>query len=185
MMIGEIRDEETANIAVQAALTGHSILSTLHTNDAAGAVQRLINMGVRTDDLATSVNALMAQRLVRKLCVCKEKTVPSAEQREHIEHVVKSISPKAGVEIPQTEYIYKPKGCEKCAMVGYKGRTTISEILVVDRDIEELISQNALSSQTKDKAVENGMITMIQDGILKVLEGETTFEEVERMAGGE
>lgn len=183
MMIGEIRDEETANIAVQAALTGHSILSTLHTNDAAGAVQRLINMGLRTDDLATSVNALMAQRLVRKLCDCKDKVVPSSQELQQIEKIAATISEKSGVQVPSTEFIYKPKGCEKCNMVGYKGRTTISEVLVVDRDIEELISQNALSSQIKDRAVENGMITMPQDGILKVLEGETTLEEVERMVG--
>lgn len=183
MMIGEIRDEETANIAIQAALTGHSILSTLHTNDAAGAVQRLVNMGVRTDDLATAINALMAQRLVRKLCDCKQRVAPSAEQRDQIEKIITTVSGKSGVQIPSTESIYKPRGCEKCNMVGYKGRTTISEVLVIDRDIEELISQNALSSQIRDKAVENGMITMSQDGILKVLEGETTMEEVERMVG--
>ena len=183
MMIGEIRDEETANIAIQAALTGHSILSTLHTNDAAGAVQRLINMGVRTDDLATAVNALMAQRLVRKLCDCKQKVTPSTEQREQIERIIATVSEKSGVQIPSLECIYEPNGCEKCNRVGYKGRTTISEVLVIDRDIEELVSQNALSSQIRDKAVENGMITMPQDGILKVLEGETTMEEVERMVG--
>jgi type II secretory ATPase GspE/PulE/Tfp pilus assembly ATPase PilB-like protein len=181
MMIGEIRDEETANIAVQAALTGHSILSTLHTNDAAGAVQRLLNMGIRSDDLATAVNALMAQRLIRKLCDCKEKVVPTDEERRKIEEITKTISEKSGVKIPPIEYIYKAKGCEKCNSVGYKGRTTISEVLVVDRDIEDLVSQSALSSQIKDKAVENGMITMAQDGILKVLEGETTMEEVNRM----
>lgn len=181
MMIGEIRDEETANIAVQAALTGHAILSTLHTNDAAASISRLLNMGVRTDDLATAVNALMAQRLVRKLCDCKEKVEVNGEEKEHIEKVVSSISDKSGVEIPKVEYIYKAKGCDKCNGIGYKGRTTISEVLVVDRDIEELISQNALASQIKDKAVENGMITMAQDGVLKVLEGETTLEEINRM----
>ena len=183
MMIGEIRDEETANIAVQAALTGHSILSTLHTNDSAASIHRLLNMGVGGDDLATAMNALMAQRLVRKLCECKEKTVPTPEEKEKIEKVIKTISEKSGVSIPAVESMYKPKGCEKCNQIGYKGRTTISEVLVVDRDIEEMISQGALSSQIKDKAVENGMITMAQDGMLKVLEGETTLEEVERMVG--
>ncbi len=181
MMIGEIRDEETANIAVQAALTGHSILSTLHTNDAAGAVQRLLNMGIRSDDLATAVNGLMAQRLIRKLCDCKEKVAPTDEEKKRIEEITKTISEKSGVKIPEIEYIYKAKGCEKCNNIGYKGRTTISEVLVVDREIEDLVSQSALSSQIKDKAIENGMITMAQDGILKVLEGETTMEEVNRM----
>lgn len=181
MMIGEIRDEETANIAVQAALTGHNVLSTLHTNDAAGSVQRLLNMGVRGDDLATAANAFMAQRLVRKLCSCKKEAIPTSQQMEKIKHAVEKISPKAGVEIPSMDKIYVPNGCEKCNGMGYKGRMTISEVLVVDRDIEELIAMNALSSQIRDKAVENGMITMAQDGILKVLEGETTLEEVERV----
>jgi len=184
MMIGEIRDEETANIAVQAALTGHNVLSTLHTNDAAGSVQRLLNMGVRGDDLATAANAFMAQRLVRKLCSCKKETFPTDEQKKHIEAVINTISEKAGVEIPAIEKIFIPNGCEKCNGMGYKGRTTISEVLVIDRDLEELIAQNALSSQIRDKAVENGMITMAQDGILKVLEGETTLEEVERVVEG-
>jgi len=181
MMIGEIRDEETAQIAVQAALTGHEILSTLHSNNAAGSVHRLLNMGISGDDLAIASNAFMAQRLVRKLCDCKEKVVPNDQEKQDIEKVVASISKKAGVEIPKIEFICKPKGCSKCNNIGYKGRTTISEVLVIDRDLEELISHGALSSEIQDKSVENGMITMQQDGILKVLEGETTLEEVKRV----
>jgi type II secretory ATPase GspE/PulE/Tfp pilus assembly ATPase PilB-like protein len=181
MMIGEIRDEETANIAVQAALTGHSILSTLHTNDAAGSIQRLINMGVRSDDLATAVNALMAQRLVRKLCDCKVQRPLTEEEKTKMQKILAGISPKSGVAVPPIEHIYDHKGCDKCNNIGYKGRTTISEVFVVDRDIEELIMQSASSSQLRDKAIENGMISMEQDGILKVLEGETTLEEVERV----
>lgn len=181
MMIGEIRDEETANIAVQAALTGHSILSTLHTNDAVGSVQRLLNMGLRADDLSTAANAFMAQRLVRKLCDCKQSVTMSEEQKARVQKVVESISSKAGVEIPQTEMIYEAKGCPKCNGMGYKGRTTVSEVFVMDREIKDLIAQGALTSQLRDKAIENGMITMAQDGILKVLEGTTTFEEVDRV----
>ena len=181
MMIGEIRDEETANIAVQAALTGHSILSTLHTNSAAGGVQRLINMGVRSDDIATAMNALMAQRLVRKLCDCKTKRKMTEEEKKKISESLKNISEKSGVVIPKTDFVYEPRGCEKCNKIGYKGRTTISEVFVIDRDIEELIMQSASSTQLQDKAIENGMITMEQDGILKVLEGETTFDEVDRV----
>lgn len=181
MMIGEIRDEETANIAVQAALTGHSILSTLHTNNAAGSIQRLINMGVRSDDLATAVNALMAQRLVRKLCDCKTKRQMTEEEKNKVKKILQNVSEKSGVAIPPIENVYEPKGCDKCNSVGYKGRTTISEVFVIDRDIEELIMQSASATQLQDKAVENGMITMEQDGILKVLEGETTFEEVGRV----
>jgi type IV pilus assembly protein PilB len=181
MMIGEIRDEETANIAVQAALTGHSILSTLHTNDAAGSIQRLINMGVRSDDLATAVNALMAQRLVRKLCDCKIERQMTSDEIVKTKKALANLSEKAGIALPNIEKVFEPKGCEKCNNIGYKGRTTISEVLVVDREIEELITQGASSSQIRDKALENGMISMEQDGILKVLEGETTLEEVERV----
>jgi type IV pilus assembly protein PilB len=181
MMVGEIRDEETAKVAIQSALTGHLVLSTIHTNDSVGSIQRLLNMGVRSDDLATSSNAFMAQRLVRKLCVCKEKIALTPEEKEKITKSVNSISPKAGVEIPQMEYVYKPKGCEKCNGIGYKGRTTVSEVLVIDKEIKEMIFQNAFSTQIRDKAMEKGMITMAQDGMLKVLEGETTLAEVERV----
>ncbi len=181
MMIGEIRDDETAKIAVQSALTGHLVLSTLHTNDAPGAVPRLLNMGLRADDLATSANAFMAQRLVRKLCDCKEKIKSTAEEKEKIDHIIKSISPKAGVEIPKSDCIYKSKGCPKCSNIGYKGRTTVSEVLVIGKEIQEMIYANDLSTHIRDKAIEGGMITMQQDGILKVLEGETTLEEVERV----
>ncbi len=181
MMIGEIRDEETANIAVQAALTGHSILSTLHTNDAAGSIQRLINMGVRSDDLATAVNALMAQRLVRKLCDCKTPRNLSDDEKLSMQKSLASLSEKAGIQIPAIQQVFEPNGCEKCNKIGYKGRTTISEVLVIDREIEEMITQGASSSQIRDKAIENGMIAMEQDGILKVLEGETSLEEVERV----
>jgi len=184
MLVGEIRDEETAKTAIQASLTGHLILSTLHTNDSVGSIQRLINMGVQSDDLAVSVNAFMAQRLVRRLCDCKKKVEPTREEKEKIIQTLKTISPKSGVDMSKFKsisHIYKPGGCSKCNNIGYQGRTTISEVLVVDKDIEELISQNAISSHIKEKAVTNGMLTMKQDGILKVLEGETTLEEVERV----
>jgi type IV pilus assembly protein PilB len=180
MMIGEIRDDETAQIAVQAALTGHLVLSTIHTNSAAGAVQRMLNMGVAAADIASSVNAFMAQRLVRKLCDCKKEVAPTPEEKIKIENVLKTISPKSGVTIPPIEKIWKPVGCEKCNSIGYKGRRNICEIFVVDRDIQKLIDQQAITSELNDKAIENGMITMVQDGILKVLEGETSLEEVER-----
>jgi len=181
MMVGEIRDEETAKVALQSALTGHLVLSTIHTNDSVGSIQRLLNMGVRSDDLGTSSNAFMAQRLVRKLCSCKEKVKPSKEDLEKINRVIKSISQKSGVEIPPVGFIFKAKGCEKCNGIGYKGRTTVSEVLVVDKEIKEMIFQNAFSTQIRDKSIEKGMLTMAQDGILKVLEGETTLEEVERV----
>jgi type II secretory ATPase GspE/PulE/Tfp pilus assembly ATPase PilB-like protein len=181
MMIGEIRDDETAQVAVQAALTGHLVLSTLHTNNAAGAVQRMFNMGVSPSDVASSTNAFIAQRLVRRLCDCKEKIAPTAEEKAKMEKVLKSISAKAGVELPKMGDIYKPKGCDKCNHLGYKGRLTVMEVFVIDRDIQALINGGAITSELQDKAVENGMITMAQDGILKVLEGVTTIDEVERV----
>ncbi|KKP59069.1 MAG: Type IV-A pilus assembly ATPase PilB [Candidatus Moranbacteria bacterium GW2011_GWF1_34_10] len=185
IMIGEIRDNETAKTAIQASLTGHLILSTIHTNDAASSVHRLINMDVDSDELATSVNAFMAQRLVRKLCDCKEEIDIPQDIKDQIAKTISLISPQAKVKIPPINKIYKPKGCEKCNYIGYKGRSTISEVLVIDKDIEKLISLNALSSEIKSKAIENGMLTMYQDGILKVLEGETTLEEINHVAKDE
>jgi type IV pilus assembly protein PilB len=181
MMIGEIRDNETAQIAVQAALTGHLVLSTIHTNNASGAVARMLNMGVKPEDIVSGVNAFIAQRLVRTLCECKTKIAPTEDERRMIEAVLKTISPKAGVEIPEIVEIYKPNGCDKCNHIGYKGRTTISEVFLFSREIQEAVMRGAVTSELSQKATEEGMITMPQDGILKVLEGETTLEEVERV----
>lgn len=182
LMIGEIRDNETAETAVQAALTGHLVLSTIHTNNAAGAVARLENMGVAPNDIATAANAFIAQRLVRRLCECKEKITPTEEEKIKIEKVLRTISEKAGVKIPLTiGEIYKPVGCEKCNHLGYHGRMTVSEVFQITREIQELITRGALTDELQDKAVELGMLTMTQDGVLRVLEGETTLAEVERV----
>ncbi len=181
LMIGEIRDNETAEVAVQAALTGHLVLSTIHTNNAAGAVARMENMGISPSDIATAVNAFMAQRLVRKLCDCKEKVMPNQKEKEKIEKVLKTISLKSGVEIPILKNIYYPKGCSKCNGIGYKGRMTISEVFEISREIQNLITRGAITSELEEKAIELGMLTMAQDGILRVLEGETSLEEIERV----
>jgi type IV pilus assembly protein PilB len=180
LMIGEIRDDETAQISVQAALTGHLVLSTLHTNNAAGAIQRLTNMGVSSSDMASATNAFIAQRLVRKLCDCKKEVALTPEEKAKIKEVLSTISPKTKVSIPDVSKIFQPQGCPKCNNLGYKGRTTISEILTMDKDIQELIGRGAITSEINAKAIENGMLTMAQDGVLKILEGETTLEEVER-----
>ena len=184
IMIGEIRDDETAKISVNAALTGHLILSTLHTNNAASSVHRLINMNIDPDELASSVNAFIAQRLVRRLCDnCKKKTKISKKEKLRINSIVQTISKNSKVTLPSVGYTYTPVGCKKCNHIGFRGRTTISEVLVIDKDIEKLISLNALPSEIQEKAVENGMLTMRQDGIIKVLEGETTIEEIDRVVG--
>jgi type IV pilus assembly protein PilB len=181
MMVGEIRDDETAQVAVQAALTGHLVLSTIHTNNAAGAVARMVNMGVTPGDVATSVNAFIAQRLVRRLCDCKTKTKPTPEEKEKIEKTLKTISSKTEVPIPKVGDIYKPKGCEKCNGLGYKGRMTVSEVFQITRDIQEAIMKGAITGELEERAVGNGMLTMSQDGVIRVLEGETTLSEVERV----
>lgn len=182
MMIGEIRDDETAQVAVQAALTGHLVLSTIHTNNAAGAVARMVNMGVAPQDVATSVNAFIAQRLVRRLCPhCKKEIDPTPEERAKMESVLKTISPKTGIGIPEIGKVYKEVGCDRCNHIGYKGRMTVSEVFQITRDIQEMITQNAITGDLQDKAVENGMLTMTQDGVLHVLDGETTLSEVERV----
>lgn len=182
LMIGEIRDDETAKTAVQAALTGHLVLSTIHTNNAAGSVQRMINLGISPSDIISSTNAFIAQRLVRKLCECKKTIKPTAEEKNKITKILKAISPKTGVKIPAIKNIYKPNGCQKCNGLGYKGRTVISEVFVIDRDIQEFINNQATTPKLNDKAIANGMLTMLQDGILKVLEGKTTLEEIGRVA---
>ncbi|HLM83875.1 MAG TPA: GspE/PulE family protein [Candidatus Bathyarchaeia archaeon] len=183
MMIGEIRDDETAHIAVQASLTGHLVLSTLHTNNAAGSVQRLINMGVSPTDIASSVNAFMAQRLVRTLCPdCKKKITPSSEEKARIEKMLQNILPQAGIEEPkEIGQIFEAVGCEKCNRLGYRGRTTVSEVLPMNQEMEELITKQPTTSEVEELARSQGMITMAQDGLLKVLEGLTTMEEVERV----
>ena len=181
MMIGEIRDDETASIAIQAALTGHLILSTLHTNSSAVSIHRLMNMGISTDDVATAVNAFMAQRLVRKLCPqCKKKSPVTAEEKAVIEPVLRGISDKAQVKIPPLGEIYRAVGCGDCHG-GYKGRCVISEVLLIDGILQEMIASGELARNIVKTAVAEGMITMTQDGILKVLEGETDLAEIQRV----
>jgi len=164
MMVGEIRDLETAEIAVQAALTGHLVFSTLHTNDAAGGVTRLMHMGIQPYLIASAAEAFIAQRLVRLICTeCKEKVSdPTA-----------SVLPNASL----TSY-YRGKGCEACRFTGCKGRTAIYEILLVNEAIRELILRRAPSDEIKKEAVRLGMKTLYQDGLKKIALGLTTAEEI-------
>ncbi len=181
LLVGEIRDEETAETAVNAALTGHLLISSLHTNDAVGSIQRLTNLGVSTEDLTTATNAFIAQRLVRTLCDCKKEQKLTKSEKEIIMKVIDGISQKVTLKKPQTEHMFIPGNCEKCSGIGYKGRTTISEVFIMDDDLRELIAHNALAPDIKKKAIENGMLTMEQDAVLKVLEGVTTLEEAQRV----
>jgi len=183
IMVGEVRDEETAQTAYQAALTGHLVLSTIHTNNAAGSVQRLSNMGVRLSDLASGTNCFIAQRLVRKLCPhCRKEIKPTEAQKIEIEEEFTSISPKTKVVAPELSSIFQAVGCPKCNNLGYHGRTPIAEILEVDPEMEKFIVTNPTTNELHKKAIEEGMLSMAQNGMLRVLEGITTFEEIARIS---
>ncbi|MBF0531803.1 MAG: Flp pilus assembly complex ATPase component TadA [Candidatus Omnitrophica bacterium] len=169
IMVGETRDLETASICVRAALTGHFVLSTLHTNDAASAVTRLIDIGIQPYLLTPSLVAIVAQRLARKLCPkCKEPYEPTPDQHGGITF--------------KSDLIYRAKGCEACNSVGYKGRVVVAEVLVVDEQVRALISRNATFTEIKDCARKNGMATIFESGIKKVEEGITSYEEVCRIS---
>jgi general secretion pathway protein E len=173
ILVGEIRDLETAEIAIQAALTGHLVFSTLHTNDSASAVTRLIDMGIESFLVTSSVIGILAQRLVRNVCNgCKEEYIPDEESLENI-----GITP----EMSSGKKIYKGKGCQDCLNTGYKGRTGIFEFMILDDAIKSLILKTSDSNAIKKKAVNQGMVTLRQDGALKVLNGITTVEEILRI----
>jgi len=174
IMIGEIRDLETAEIAIQASLTGHLVLSTLHTNDSASAVIRLIDMGIEPYLISSSVVAVMAQRLLRVTCPrCKRPYTPD-------EHVI-SLWPENEKTSVIRGQLYRGLGCENCLNTGYLGRTGIFELLVIDDDIKGLISKRRSSHIIKEAAIEKGMSTLREDGLRKALTGETTLEEVCRV----
>ncbi len=186
ILVGEIRDLETAEIACEAALTGHLVLSTLHTNDAAGAIARLVDIGVRPISIAPAINMAIAQRLVRRVCKkCVRYVKPSKEERKKIKeglaNVRKDIIPP---EFFATDFkIPKIQGCPDCNFTGYRGRTGIYEAFVVDDQMKEFILTNPSITATRNLAIKKGMVLMHQDGLIKVLEGITTIEEVERVTG--
>jgi general secretion pathway protein E len=174
IMIGEIRDLETAEIAVQAALTGHKVFSTLHTNDAASGITRLIDMGVEPFLIASSVNAFLAQRLVRTICPnCKESFKPTAKMLSKIG--IKPTQLKGGK-------LYQGKGCDECINTGYRGRTGIYELLPVTEKVRKAILTHAEANLLKEIAIDEGMTTLLEDGIQKAIKGSTTIEEVLRVS---
>ncbi len=176
IMVGEIRDFETASIAIQMALTGHLLFSTLHTNDAPGAITRLIDMGIKPYLVSSTVKAIMAQRLVRRICNnCKESYTPTSEQLVAIDLKPEDLSGKA---------LYRGRGCKECVYTGYKGRIGILELLTVDDEICDLIIKKASSTVIRDVARKAGMRTLRDDGTLKILSGITTIPEVVRITHG-
>ncbi|MDP1759960.1 MAG: GspE/PulE family protein [Candidatus Woesebacteria bacterium] len=185
VMVGEIRDLETAETAIQAALTGHLVVSTIHTNSAAGAIPRFLSMGVKGFLLAPALNAVVGQRLVRRLCQeCKEEDELDAETAKKARDLLAKLSPKAGykVDLDQLNF-WKAKGCPACGNLGYKGRIGIYEIMVMNKEIEKIILSGSTSEYEMEAVgIANGMVTMGQDGLLKALDGLTSVEEVFRVA---
>jgi len=174
IMVGEIRDLETAEIAIQASLTGHLVLSTVHTNDAAGAITRLVDMGVQPFLVASSLVGVLAQRLVRVLCLdCKQAYVPTPEERQQA-GITDAILAKAG----NPSHLYRATGCPACQGTGYQGRTGIYELMLVDDDVRPLILKSVDATTIKRAAVERGMITLMEHGAYKVARGITTAAEV-------
>lgn len=192
IMVGEIRDQETAEIATQAAMTGHLVLSTIHTNDAAGTMPRLSEMGIPTFLIATTVNIIIAQRLVRKICTSciqsynlDQETIKELEKQLNIESILKTlekekiiIEAKKGL---KSLLFYRGKGCKHCNNTGYKGRIGIYEILENSEDISSLILKNASGHEVNRQAIKEGMLSIVEDGFIKARNGITTLEEVLRV----
>lgn len=177
IMVGEIRDSETADLAIQASLTGHLVFSTLHTNSAAGALPRLLDMKAEPFLLASSMTCVMAQRVVRKICEhCKEEYQPPVEVVENVREVLGKLIPEAGFKL------YRGRKCPECSDTGYFGRIAVFEVLPVSEKIGRLILERRPAMEIEHQAVEDGMILMRQDGYLKALEGITSIEEVLRVA---
>jgi len=185
IMVGEIRDEETASLAIHAALTGHILLSSLHTSNTLGVIPRLIDMGVQPFLIPPTLSIAIAQRLVRKLCPhCKKKVKANKEAKKMILDEVNNFPPAAKKEVKISEplYLYEPVGCKRCNKAGYSGRIGIFEILEVTPQLSEIITTKPSEPEIQKEAERQGMVTMKQDGIIKVLEGSTSLEEVLRVA---
>ncbi|MBI3046195.1 MAG: type II/IV secretion system protein [Candidatus Harrisonbacteria bacterium] len=184
ILIGEVRDKETAEIAIQAALTGHLVFSTVHANQAAGAIPRLIDLGVKPTSIGPALNLIIAQRLVKRLCENCKTIDKSAEQiKSRLEKLVKALPERVAKKDYGKITVFKPRGCKKCGDSGYQGRIAIYELLQVTKEIEKLMNVQAGEIEIQEFALKEGMVTMQQDGLLKVASGITTLEEVEKLTG--
>jgi len=187
IMVGEIRDNETAELAIHAALTGHLVLSTLHTNDAIGAIPRMIDMNIEPFLLTSSLRVVVAQRLVRRICEkCKEKErVPRAivdKARKEIENIPKDELDKYGVNISNELKFFKGKGCDLCGNSGFKGRLAVYEVLEINEKMQDIISEGeGIEAKIREESKNQGIIKLRQDGILKALKGQTTLSEIGRV----
>lgn len=185
IMVGEIRDGETASLATQASLTGHVVLSTLHTNDTIGVIPRLIDMGVEKYLIAPTLNLALAQRLVRKLCqTCKTKTKANTGEEFMIKKALDKMPSETKKDLPKSDFeIYKPgQGCKECDGKTYKGRIGIFETLAMTDELERIVLSNISEEELRKEAKRQGMITMFQDGIIKILKGSTSLEELMTVA---
>jgi general secretion pathway protein E len=172
-MVGEVRDEETVELGIRAALTGHLVFSTVHTNDAASGFTRLLNWQVEPFLIASTVKGILAQRLVRRICKeCKEPYKPEPE-----ELIMTGIDPDKPLKA------FKGKGCLSCRDTGYKGRIGIYELLLVDGEISELVMQQAPGYRIREQAQKNGMTTLLEDGVIKIERGDTTISELYETLG--
>jgi len=196
IMVGEIRDKETMEIAIHAAMTGHLVLSTLHTNSAAGTIPRLLDMGAEPFLIASTVNVVMAQRLVRRLCPdCRvaynldEELLNSLRSQIDIDPILNLAQKNNLLEKELTENkdwtkitFYHPGGCSRCRQEGYKGRIGIFEVLEIDEEIAQMVSKQATSDDIENKGREHGMLKMIEDGLIKAIQGTTSIEEILRVS---
>lgn len=185
ILVGEIRDLETAETAMHAALTGHLVFSTLHTNSAAGTIPRLLDLGVRPSIIAPAINIAMAQRLVRKLCAnCRSQKSLTAAEKSRIKKELGAFPKNMPVPEPQHWTIFGAgDGCNECSLLGYKGRIGVFEIILIDEGVERLILREPSEYEIKKEAERQGQINMYQDGLLKVLQGITDFTELEKVVG--
>ena len=184
IMVGEIRDNETASTAIHAALTGHLVFSTLHTNDAAGAIPRLVDMDINPKIIGSAISAILAQRLIRKLCEkCKTKNAATDEEKTYIKSVLATLpeSYKNEVVVGDVFELWRPGKCEKCNSIGYKGRVGIFEAILMDKEIEDITAESPSAREIRDAAKKQGLLTMKQDGVLKILNGITSLEELRRV----
>lgn len=185
IMVGEVRDEETASLVIHAALTGHIVLSTLHTSNALGVIPRLIDMGVKPYLIPPTLKLALSQRLVRRLCdKCKTKVIPSPDVKKIIQKELDSLPAdiKKSLEVLKDITVYEPKGCKECNETGFSGRIGVFEVLKITDEISQIILKDPAGMKLEKAAKEQGMITMMQDGIIKVLGGVTSVEEVLRVA---
>ncbi|MFM2357760.1 MAG: type pilus assembly ATPase PilB, type pilus assembly protein PilB [Candidatus Parcubacteria bacterium] len=182
IMVGEIRDNETAEIAINAALTGHLVFSTLHTNNAAGAFPRLIDLGVNSKVITSAITVSIAQRLLRKLCdSCKEKIAVEGRNKEIVDHILSHIQDKTYLQDVALDSMWKSVGCEKCNFTGYKGRIGIYEAILTDENIETVVNQNPSEREIRKAAEPQQLLTMAQDGVIKILQGVTSVDELGRV----